>query len=89
MREDIELSIDTKDGVIDIRFEPDQQDEMLYHATILYPSTIEGNSRSEIFCYDMKVADKGGRMEFVYSDEGLHPKIAKLEDEINAQLKLK
>ena len=86
MKEDIELSIVLKEGVIDIRLEPDDENESLYHATILYPSTVEGNSRSEIFCYDMKT-HPNGVLEFVYSDEGIHPKIARLEDEINARLK--
>ncbi len=60
MEEAIEVSIESVDGVVDCRLEPQQEDEqpLYFSVTILYPHMVDGFSRSEIYCYNMYLADK-------------------------------
>lgn len=80
----IETSIATKDGIADCRIELQENDT--YHITILYPNLVNGFSRSEIFCYDMRKKDDAEGYEFIYEEEGIHPKILKMEAEISAEI---
>ena len=92
MQEAIELSVESPDGIIDCRLEPELIDEVLtYSATILYPQNAGGYSRSDIYCYTMEKDAATGSYVFSYGDEGIHPKIKKLEAQlaqaINTQIK--
>jgi hypothetical protein len=81
----IELTVDSPDGVVDCRLDlvvPEEGEEY-YTATILYPNTINGFSRSEIFVYDLKRDADGDSYSFQYGDEGIHPKIMKLEGQLS------
>ncbi len=87
MHEDIELAIDSPDGIIDCRLEPQMNaaDELFFNATILFPNMVNGINRSEIFCYDL-VADNAGNFFFEDPGNEMHPKIKKLERQISAAI---
>ena len=88
MNEDIELSIESPDGTIDCRLEPELNDDVLtYSATILYPQSAGSYSRSDIYCYNMVQEPESKDYTFAYGDEGIHPKIMKLEKDIAAAIK--
>ncbi len=54
MNEPIELVIESPDGIIDCRLEPQWiNDELSYSVTILYPQMVNGYNRSEIYCYTL------------------------------------
>lgn len=86
MNEVIELAIDSSDGIIDCRLEQEENDgEVVYAATILYPCLAGGHSRSDIFCcnmvYDARAAG------YVFDDrEEIHPKIQALELQLSAAI---
>lgn len=82
MDEVVEISLDSPDGIIDCRLEPQREDGVLsYSATILYPNVINGYSRSEIFCYNM--VKRGSEYFFDNNEDGVHPKIQELEKQIS------
>ena len=75
----IEASIETPDGIADCNFEPLENDGLLYYnVTILYPNTVNGYSRPEVYCHNM-YKDDAGHYHFDQMDENIHPKIKKLE----------
>jgi hypothetical protein len=63
-----------------------EDDKEYYTATILYPNTVNGFSRSEIFVYNLRQDQDGNSYSFQYGDEGIHPKIMKLEQDISDAL---
>jgi hypothetical protein len=80
--EEIEISLDSPDGVIDCRLEPQKADGALsYSVTILYPNVVNGYSRSEIFCYILR--QQGHAYVFDMNEDGVHPKIQKLEAQLS------
>ena len=85
MNETIELALESPDGMIDCRLEPQDNDGALYAATILYPSTAGGFNRSDIFCHDMKRDAETGSY-FFEGSEDMHPKIVKLESQLSAAI---
>ena len=83
MEEIIEMSIDTPDGVVDCRLEPQRTDnELICAATILYPNIVDGFSRSEVHCIIIRFDADINEWYFDPGTEGIHPKIKKLEKEI-------
>ena len=79
MGQPIELILETHDGTIDCRMEPETTNGISsYSVTILYPQQGNGYSRSEIFCYNMQ-AEADGVYRFAMTDDGIHPKIRVLE----------
>jgi hypothetical protein len=83
MDEVIELALDSRDGIIDCRLEPQRNDAgLFYAATILYPNTVNGFSRSEIYCHNMLPAAGG----YSFEGEDIHPKIKKLEGQLSAAI---
>lgn len=87
MDEILELTLDTADGVADCRLEPQRNEtELFYSATILYPHVVNGYSRSEIFCHDLRCV--GASADYLFeSGTDIHPKIKKLEAQISAAIK--
>ena len=86
MEDAIEFVIESPAGIIDCRLEPVLGDEELYYsATILYPGTVNGFSRSEIYCHDMR-QDQAGNYRFDAAEEVL-PKIKILEAQLAAAIK--
>ena len=87
MQEAIEISIDSPDGIVDCRLEPETADAIpLYSATILYPNVVDGFSRSEIYCHNMRPDPETGVYYFDDGEEGIHPKIKKLEAKLSAAI---
>ncbi len=83
MPEPIELAIDSPEGIIDCRLDPELNEGVLsYSATILYPHTVNGFSRSEIYCHTLLQAEKSGDYFFEPGEE-IHPKIKKLEAQLS------
>jgi hypothetical protein len=86
MDEILELTLESPDGIIDCRLEPQRnEDELFYNATILYPNVVNGFSRSEIFCHDLH-RDTGTGDYLFEPGEDIHPKIKKLESRISAAI---
>ena len=84
MDEVIELTLESAEGIIDCRLEPQRNDtELSYTATILYPNTVDGFSRSEIYCHNMRRGTKMGDYYFESGEDPIHPKIKKLETQIS------
>ena len=82
MDEVIEISLESADGIIDCRLEPQRENGVpSYSVTILYPNVINGYSRSEIFCYNMR--KQGNVYVFDSNDDGIHPKIQRLEAQLS------
>lgn len=83
MQEVIEVSFDENGNTIDCRLEPMEDENGLYYtATILHATMVNGFPRSEIFCYDMVKDNTTGVFGFKMHEEGIHPKIQRLEDRI-------
>jgi hypothetical protein len=79
MDEIIELTLESPDGMVDCRLEPQRTgSELSYSATILYPNTVNGFSRSEIYCLNLRRGKTGSYFFEDGADEVL-PKIKKLE----------
>ena len=84
MDEIIEMTFDSADGIIDCRLDPlRNENELFYSATILYPNTVNGFSRSEIYCHNLRRSTKNGGYIFEKGEEAIHPKIKKLETQIS------
>ena len=84
MDEIIELTIESPEGIIDCRLEPQRNDtELFYAATILYPNMVNGFSRSEIYCHKMRRGTKTRDYYFETGEEPIHPKIKKLEPQLS------
>ena len=84
MDETIELTLESPDGLVDCRLEPQRTESGLsYSVTILYPNTVNGFSRSEIYCVNMR-RDKSGSYVFEPGDDEVLPKIKKLEVQVSA-----
>jgi len=84
MEEAIELTFESPEGVIDCRLEPVRnEDELSYSATILYPNTVNGFSRSEIYCHNLRRGTKMGDYYFETGADAILPKIKKLETQIS------
>ena len=79
--ETIELALESPDGIIDCRLEPEDNNGASYAATILYPSTVAGYSRSDIFCHTLKRDAETG--SYFFEDEDMHPKIKRLERQLS------
>ena len=87
MEEVIELALESPDGIIDCRLEPQTNDGTLtYSATILYPHTVNGFSRSEIYCHTMQLDARSNSYVFDAGEE-IHPKISKLETQLSAAIR--
>lgn len=85
MNDTIELAIESPDGIIDCQLEPQRdEDEVFYAATILYPHMVNGYSRSEIYCHNLKRNRKTGQYHF--DSEDIHPKVKRLEAELSAAI---
>ena len=84
MDEVIELIFESPEGVIDCRLEPQRnEDELFYSATILYPNIVNGFSKSEIYCHNMRRGTKMGDYFFETGDDAIPQKIKKLEPQIS------
>jgi hypothetical protein len=84
MHEIIELALESPDGIVDCRLEPDDSGSF-YAVTILYPTTAGGYTRSDIFCHNlMRDAETGA---YFFEGEDVHPKIKRLEAELSAAIK--
>ncbi len=83
MEEVIELAIETPDGIADCRLELDE-DRGVYNVTVLYPHIVEGFSRPGIYTHDMK--KENGSWYFEAGEDGVHPKIKKLEQALAAAI---
>lgn len=82
MEQLIEFTIDADGAVIDCQAEPFcVGEEIAFNVTLLYPSSINGFGRSEIYCHLMKRS--GSVFSFDCSDTPIHPKIEKLEKHIS------
>lgn len=86
MVEVLELALESVDGIVDCRLQPVHNEEgLVYEATILYPHIVNGFSRSEIYCHDLRrMAD--GNYHFIEDDLPVHPKIRNLEEKISAAI---
>lgn len=84
--EPLEISLETKEGIVDCRIEaiPDKKD--FYDITILYPFSGNGFGRSEIFCHEIFFDEKEHSFLFVNPDNELYPKIKALESLISKAL---
>ena len=84
MDEIIELAFESEEGIIDCRLEPQRNGaELSYGATILYPSIVNGFSRSEIYCHNLRRGTKTGDYFFETGEDPIPPKIIKLETQIS------
>jgi hypothetical protein len=84
MDEVIELVFESLEGIIDCRLEPVKNgSELSYSATILYPTVVNGYSRSEIYCHNLRRGTAMGDYFFEAGEDPLHPKIKKLETELS------
>ena len=84
MDESIELILESPEGTIDCRLEPHQNEtELSFSVTILYPNTVNGFSRSEIYCHNLRRGTKMGDYFFERGDSEIHPKIKKLETQLS------
>ena len=84
MDETIELILESPEGVIDCRLEPLRNDaEITYSATILYPNTVNGFSRSEIYCHSLRRGTKMGDYFFETGEDAIPQKIKSLETQIS------
>ncbi|MCD6012998.1 MAG: hypothetical protein K0Q79_2860 [Flavipsychrobacter sp.] len=83
MDEAIELALESADGIIDCRLEPQRNDAGLYYAaTILYPNTVNGYNRSEIYCHNMLRTAVG----YGFEEGEIHPKVKRLEGQLSAAI---
>lgn len=84
MEEIIELTLDSPDGIIDCRLEPQLNDtELSYSATILYPNSTGGYNRSEVYSHNLRRGTKNGDYYFVAGEDTIPPKINKLEAQLS------
>ena len=84
MDEIIELTFESPEGIIDCRLEPQRNEEELsYSATILYPNTINGFSKSEIYCHNLRRGTRMGDYFFETGEDAVPPKIKRLETQIS------
>lgn len=84
MDEAIELTFESPEGIVDCRLEPQRnEDELSYSATILYPNTVNGFSRSEIYVLHLRRGTKMGDYYFETGADPILPKIKKLETQIS------
>jgi len=84
MDETLELAIESPEGIIDCMLEPQLNDtELFYNVTILYPNIVDGFSKSEVYCYNMRRESKMGDYYFDEGEVSIHPKIKKLETQIS------
>jgi len=84
MDEIIELTLESADGIVDCRLEPHgNETEVSYSATILYPGTTNGYSKSEIYCHNLRRGTKMGDYYFETGESDIHPKIKKLETQLS------
>ncbi len=84
MEQPIELTFESAEGIIDCRLDPHQsENELSFSATILYPNTVNGFSRSEIYCHNLRRGTKQGDYFFEHGENPLHPKIKELETRIS------
>ena len=82
MDNDIELALESPDGIIDCRLEPFREEgELFYSATILYPQIVNGYSRSHAYCHTLRPDPETG--DYHFSDETVHPKVRKLEGRLS------
>lgn len=88
MNEPIELALQSPDGIIDCRLEPQANDEggIIYAATILYPTKVAGYTRSDIYCHNLRQDPKTGNYHFDKNEE-VHPKIKDLEPQLSNAIK--
>ena len=88
MQEPIELSLNSPDGLIDCRIEPEptDDDQERYSVTILYPNMAAGFGRSEIYCHIMVPDPAASSYQFLDDDIGIHPKVRSLEADIAAAI---
>ncbi len=86
MHQPIELTLESADGPVDCRIEPNETDErQFYSAVILYPHQVNGMTMSKVYEHEL-VADRGTGM-YLFADESVHTKIKALENQIAAALK--
>ncbi len=84
MLDDIELTFESDNGIVDCRVElQDGEDTQYFAATILYPEIINGFSRSEIYCHDLCWDERLRRYFLVDGGDGIASKIQQLEDGIS------
>ena len=84
MDEAIELAFESPEGIIDCRIEPVQDEtELSYSVTILYPNIVNGFSRSEIYSHNLTRDTKTGKYFFESGDDTILPKIRKLEQQLS------
>ena len=88
MHEPLELIIASPDGIIDCRAEPvtDGDGNQYFSVTILYPQVLDGFSRSEIFCHDMRLQPETKTYHFDANEADIHPKILKLEKQVSDEI---
>ncbi len=84
MDETIELILEVPEGIIDCRLEPQRNDaELSYSATILYPNMVNGFSKSEIYCHNLRRGTNRGDYFFEAGEDAVLPKIKKLETQLS------
>jgi|GEM_PF-3031466 len=88
MQPPIELSLDSPSGLIDIRIEPDTDDDRpaSYSVTILYPNMASGISRSDIFVHTMLIDPSTLAFHFLDDEKGIHPKVLAIEADISTAI---
>jgi hypothetical protein len=88
MQEPIELSLNSPNGLIDCRIEPEHTDDgqERYSVTILYPNMVNGFSKSEIYCHIMIPDVDTGSYQFLDDEIGIHSKVRSLEADIAAAI---
>jgi hypothetical protein len=85
MHQPIELTLESADGPVDCRIEPNETGErQFYTAVILYPHQVDGLTFSKVYDHELVVDRATGQYQF--TDESIHPKIKALESQIAAAL---
>ena len=87
MQEDIELAIETAAGIIDCRLEGvrDEEDELYYSATFLYPTLVNGYARTAVYCHDLRQAGSG----YTFAPgEDIHPALPPLLPALNDAIRM-
>jgi hypothetical protein len=84
MVEVIEAALTAPGGIADCRLEWDPDSTPpCYDATILYPTVVNGYSRSEIYCHRMVRDVAGDAWVFGTALDGIVPKIQALQQQIS------
>lgn len=84
MQREIELTLESVDGLVDCRLERNKDENGTYYmATILYPHMTDGIAMSKVYEHKLVADRQTGRFGFADDDgPAVHPKVRLLEGQL-------